>query len=295
MKRIIKIIILSLSIAAIFSATSFVDAGYRNNWDKIFDEYDIHRVDAKENARQIEIIERGNITYKADIQSFDINDKYIVIAFSDDTIGLFDKNMNLLYGYKCNSWDKSCGVLLNGENIVIFYGGGNYATEITKDMGFVALYSVEMDMHALDETFFVAVRKFGSYTYHMSDDKEGYDGYILSNAPYFIKEDEDGNKTVLYDVYKYHIRRRILFISSFVLFFMSIIGSMIFMLYRNKKRKERSEYINPYSDNELYKKEIKRTINMINAMDDNYVNPLSSSTEFRVCDDREKYGEAKTK
>ena len=91
-------IIAAILPAQIVSAGSTV--GYVNNgsaWNELMKNGILSKTDSIDQAEKIE---NGEISYKADIQAFDVSNHYIVIIFRDNTVGIFDIDMNILSEFK---------------------------------------------------------------------------------------------------------------------------------------------------------------------------------------------------
>lgn len=163
-----------------------------SGWENLEKNGKIEKKDS--DAKERVVVEKGKISYKADIESFDVSDDKIVITFTDNTLGVFDKQMKLRSAYKMDIGDAFCDVLLHNGNIVLFPSRHSFATEIDCKGNFVCTY----DISNYDLKTLYCIRNQGTLFY-MSVDKTKLDGQAtLFSAPYLIKETDRGTKKVLY-------------------------------------------------------------------------------------------------
>ena len=277
-------VVLVIVITIYLMTATTVDAETKSFWDLMCDDNIIRKCRINEdNENYILKISSGEITGKEDINSFDVSSDRIVIVFADSTIGIYDKDMNLINAFRFrNSADTMCGVVFHRENIVLFKARSDYATEITQDGEFVALYKIVSDENISDYTY-ESLRESNDGTYYMYVDEKPDEIYQYYYAPYLIRETNSGKREVLYDSYKYFFRRKLLHSGAF--FFLAIIcvSGMVMYYKRVKKKKERGEYVNPYWDTDRSRidEERKLTYQILKELDEEYDNPLLSSTEIK--------------
>ncbi|MEA4923540.1 MAG: hypothetical protein VB031_09360 [Eubacteriaceae bacterium] len=87
-------------------------------------------------------VEKTSIsTKKEPITAVDVSeDEHIAIMFSDETIGIYDKQMNYASAYKFDTEGEFSGILWKGNNLLLFKARSDYGVEIDAEGELVNVY-----------------------------------------------------------------------------------------------------------------------------------------------------------
>lgn len=194
----------------------------------------------EENSDAVVKLTKAKIDLKHDIHSFAVSEDRIIIVVEESilndhwTLAIFDKKGNLLNTFKLYAKLRTCGILMHGDNIVLFPDGTiQYATELTQEGEFVCFYKVTEHPDGLEDIMYDAIfdssRKQGSDIYYMSGNGKTECSFD-ANAPYLVKRDRNGNIRILYDNFKNHRRNMIMFKLLFggIALFIIIVFYLIF-------------------------------------------------------------------
>lgn len=253
-------------------------------WEKMLDAAgvsELHKVNNPNANMYIVKVEKSDLTLTSDVESFDVSDNRIAIAFADQTLGIFDDNMKLIKSYKCKSAGTTCGVIFKNENLLLFYDRCDYVTEISQSGEFVALYDAPRDIRITDYAYMNTCVS-DKYLYYVSNDKdipEAKSRWV--NEPYLIRQTNDGKKEILYDSYDHHRKRTLAFIVCPAIFFLLI----LLLLFHFNRKREKGE-LDPYWT-EMHMQQTKKTVKMIQVTDNTFDNPLISSSNLNFEDNTE--------
>ena len=282
--RILYIITLVVGILAILGMLSGADECFgesTSSWNKLLDAAGIDELhEAKDPNADMYIVkvEDSDLTFKSNVESFDVSEDRIVIAFTDDTLGIFDKKMNIVHSYKCSSSGTICGVLFKDDNILLFYARCNYVTEISQGGDFIALYDAPSDPR-ITKYAYLNTCVSDNCLYYVSDDKKVPAVEARWTCePYLIRQRDDGEKELLYDSYVYHRNRIIVFVAAFGFLFIALLSLILFILFSVNKKMEKGE-LDPYWT-EMHLQEVNNTLDMLKSMDDDCENTLISSSDL---------------
>jgi len=237
-------IIAAILPAQIVSAGSTV--GYVNNgsaWNELMKNGILSKTDSIDQAEKIE---NGEISYKADIQAFDVSNHYIVIIFRDNTVGIFDIDMNILSEFKLPIPDKNYGITIHGENIVLIPCYAEFATEIDQKGEIISVYKIPKDKYKF---VYECTRNNQRYAkgclYYKSEDGNIASGLRkFDDGQYLIKNLDSGGRKILYDSHIYHQKRVIGIAVLVALAIMLVVAICLVYFFRYY----RPEMIKKYGD-----------------------------------------------
>ena len=257
-----KIVSITFCLMVFISGVLPCYAQEETEWDKMVRECGVHLSEDGAGEDYKIDVKRAELTYDVDIESFDVSEDRIVIVFSDWTIGIFDKGMNLKGSFDQGFPETICGVMIHNDNIVLFHTRNDYATEINQEGEFVALYwAPRENARHIDDYAFSSLRKTSKDSYYMAYDIRSDPEQESANhngAPYLIREDETGKKEVLYDSYICHKRRLVKLVILSVIFLFSVGLFALAFITSIAREIERGEYESP--------EDLIRTLKILNAM-----------------------------
>ncbi|MGX8774015.1 MAG: hypothetical protein ACSW8G_03040 [Bacillota bacterium] len=200
--------------------TAYADESSR--WDDICNTTDIKEIEYR--GDKTVYLEKTKLDFNCTIDAFDVSEEKIAVVFCEsrrDTLGIFDNNFRLISSFEMTDFPgRTSGIAIHGDNVVLFPGDAQFATEITTDGEYVCMYKVSNKdsgtaMHLTTRT----IEKVGNDTYYVNSRKEMPGGDWGSfDEPYLIKENAAGEKTILFDSHKWYEKGLLRFFSIFGLF-----------------------------------------------------------------------------
>lgn len=150
-------------------------------------------------AAQYFIRSSNNYTSEGEaITSYDISDKgLIAIAFTNNTIGVFDQDMKFLYEISFDT-SGSYGVLWNEERVEFLDCRSNTAIEFNEEGEPIAAFNVVGPQNYWYEMVLQTVREKGKDTYFCRNEENGDSSFRYAYYTILEKVNEDGEKTILY-------------------------------------------------------------------------------------------------
>ena len=241
-----KILLLIILIFLELIAPAICYAEQESSWDKMVSECNVRVADDSVDEFYRIDVKKADLSFEANIQSFDVSKDRIVIVFSDGTMGIFNDKMQLINSFEYKPSDTLCGVMFHGDNIVLFQTRLDYATEITQNGGYVTLYDISNKYNETMEYAFKNTRRTEKTTCYMSYGGIPEDEMRSWDVPRLVRVDANGQKEIIYDALKYQIIR---VIKGMILMILAIILAIVlFILYirvyipRNKERYGGSVY-----------------------------------------------------
>ena len=234
--------VLLLSFCLIFAFPSICYSTEIGEFEQLCKDYHI----TEQHSAHDDVIvkcERASIRLDKDIQSFDVSDNRIVICFSNGSLGIFDEKMHLIDSFWLQVPSKTCGVIINGDNIVLVTNYNGHATEITQQGDFVRLYEIPEQWEPLiAEKTLNNTREQNGVRYYISTDNTIPKNGIQIDVPYLLKETENGQIEVLYDASEHHKKTKRLTAMA-VLCFLVICGIVAYLQYGRQRKEEKGEWV----------------------------------------------------
>jgi len=130
------------------------------------------------------------------IKCFDVNEYgYYAIGYKNNTIHIYDSLGTFQYGYRFNT-DGSYGIVLKEDSIVIYLGRSNIAVEIDPTGKCIGAEKIYFSKDVVDNVMNRTSKQIGNVYYYLERDIGLFNGDYSRLA----KTDEEGTKTVLYDM-----------------------------------------------------------------------------------------------
>lgn len=227
-KRIYFPIILFTVVCVFLCHITPVFAADTSAWEEAYRKLELEEIKPVESEKfRCEI---DDFKEDLDICSFDVSKDLIVINYITlgcSNLGVYDSKMNLINKLDPDTKSKSCDVLINGNNIVIF-SGSQYATEINQNGEFVKMYKINASMPVYDKSLLIC----------KNDIWQNGEHYYTKGETQLIKESKKGKKTILYDCTEAHHRRNVHAAIEYSLWaFMLVVIYAIVYLYKRKYSK----------------------------------------------------------
>jgi len=130
------------------------------------------------------------------IKCFDVNeDGCYAIGYRNNTIHVYDSVGTFQHGYHFDT-DGTYGIALKENSIVIYLGRSNIAVEIDPTGKYVDVENVYFSKDIVDNVMNRTSKQIGNVYYYLERDIGLFNGDYSRLA----KTDEEGTKTVLYDM-----------------------------------------------------------------------------------------------
>lgn len=181
---VMRIVILGLLLISILPMTLRVTAS--NDQD--------NRINQVEEALNVSVFYQK----EADrlIKCFDVNENgFYAIGYENNTVHIYDALGTFLYGYRFDT-DNTYGIALKENSIVIYLGRSHNAVEIDSTGKCVSVEKVHFSASFYEKEYHRTHKQIGNTNYYLERDIGIFDG----DYSRLIKIDEDGTKSVLYDV-----------------------------------------------------------------------------------------------
>lgn len=168
------------------------------------------------------------------IKCFDVNeDGCYAIGYRNNTIHVYDSLGTFQYGYRFDT-DGTYGIALKENSIVIYLGRSNTAVEIDQTGKCIDAEKVNYSKDIVDNVMNRTCKQIGNVNYYLERDI----GIFNGDYSRLVKADEQGTKTVLYDV-----TTRGYFVGAFHYLVLSIfpIVGIAFVAVKARKGKHESD------------------------------------------------------
>ena len=169
-----------------------------------------YELSSVENPDSVSVIKIQTIKNKP-IRSFDvISDKNIVVLFEKSIIGIYDENFRFVRAYQLSC--ESHYIRTVNNNLFIYDSRGYYLYKVSVDGKILETFEVPDDTsESLKELFDQQSHDYGGSRLYLSvsKTKEKEPFFIGDSYPYLIRIDETQIKTVLYDVSKKYVLKKV--------------------------------------------------------------------------------------
>lgn len=130
------------------------------------------------------------------IKCFDVNeDGYYAICYNNNVIHIYDSLGNFQYGYRFVT-EGTYGIILKENSIILYLGRSGTIVEVDKAGKCIYAERVSLSKNVLNDVLYRTSKTIGNIDYYLERDV----GLFHGDYSRLVKVDEDGIRTILYDV-----------------------------------------------------------------------------------------------
>ena len=189
----------------------------------------------------IQLVKEEKEPAKNSIVCFDVNeDGLIAIGTSDSSrksVSVYNLSGDYKYGYNFNC-DQSFGIEWDGNNLIIYFVRSNVAALVDENGTILELQEIENTTNNnsyWNRSVFSTQRTVGDYKYIIKNDM-GLFNIFASSYSQLITVDDQGNKTILYNVNNAQMTKAIIIFIAVIMFVAIVVSVIIFRFLKLRKK-----------------------------------------------------------